>query len=369
MIAEPDLNLAPSLIFGGTGAASGCHDISVYLELKIAAGACLSEGVIFDISNPAAPTIKNRLVNPAIDTCARAAPTPPANPLCLWHSATFTWDGKYMVFGDEAGGGGSAECSSEDPPTRGAFWLHSVANPTTPIASFKIARIQPARAGTDPLPSETCTAHIMNFVPINGRYVMPSSWYFGGTGVVNWTSLASPEEMAYFEIDPTSKTPASNHTNTWTTYWYNDFMYTNDINRGVDVLRLDVPWQTQAFNLTRFNPQTQEGLIRCRVASHGARLRANRRTMVHVAVRARGLAVVPGQPVVGTRVVLRGAGVRMAKTTNASGEAMFMVRPSRRGTLRVRVPAVPNMLACQTSRRVAAAPRRVAPPPLTGRIA
>ncbi len=370
VIATPTLNLAQSLIFGGTGTASGCHDISVYLELEIAAGACLSEGVVFDISNPAAPTIKNRLVNPAIDFCARAVPSPPNNPLCLWHSATFTWDGKYMIFGDEAGGGGSAECSSEDAPTRGAFWLHSVANPTFPMASFKTSRIQPARPAADPLPNEICTAHIMNFVPINGRYVMPSSWYFGGTGVVDWTNLTNPAETAYFELDPTSETPASNHTNTWTTYWYNDFIFTNDINRGVDVLRLDVPWQTQAWNMTRFNPQTQEGLIRCRAASHGARLRANRRSMVHVQVRARGVAIVPGQPVVGTRVVLRGPGIRMTKRTNASGETMFMVRPSRRGTLQVRVPASQNMLACRTTRPIAAAPRRAAPrPPLTGRNA
>ena len=372
VLAEPQYDFAgPG--FQGIPGFKGCHDISVYLELELAAGACLTEGVMFDISDPAAPRITRRLVNPAIDICARAVPAAPANPLCLWHSATFTWDGKYMVFGDEAGGGGSPECSTEDPPTRGAFWLHRVANPTNPIASFKIPRVQFDRppAGTNPagapLLDEICTAHIMNFVPINGRLVLPSSWYFGGTSVINWTNLTSPTEMAYFEIDQATTAGAAPFTETWTSYWYNDFVYANDINRGFDVLRLDVPWRTAAWNLARFNPQTQERLIRCTVASHGARLRAGRRGMVHVAVRVLG-----GQAVVGTRVRLAGAGVARTLRTNARGEASVVVRPARRGTVRITVPAVPNMLGCRTTRAVGARPAGAgggagAAPVLTGR--
>jgi LVIVD repeat len=343
VIATPTLGLAQSNIFGGTGAAAGCHDISAFLALKEAAGACLSEGVIFDISDPANPTIKHRLVNPAIDMCARATPSPPANPLCLWHSATYTWDGKYIVFGDEAGGGGSAECSSEDPPTRGAFWLHRRTNPTFPISSFKIPRVQPD-------PAEVCTAHIMNFVPINGRYALASSWYYGGTSMINWTNINNPFEFGYFEIDPPTMPGEPEQTVFWTTYWYNDYLYTNDEARGWDVLRLEVPWRAWAWNLPRFNPQTQESLIRCRVVSHGGQLRAGRRGEVHVIV-----SVLGGQPVVRTRVALRGAGVRMTARTNTVGEHMFMVRPRRAGTLRVVVREVPNMLGCSTTRRVRAA--------------
>ncbi len=54
--------------------------------------------------------------------------------------------------------------------------------------------------------------------------------------------------------------------------------------------------------------------MRCRTMSHSKRLRARQQGMVHVQVR------VLGQPVVGTTVNLRGAGVRMAKKTNARGE-------------------------------------------------
>jgi hypothetical protein len=370
VIAEPQLNLKGD--FTGVAGFKGCHDISVFMELKLAAGACLTEGVILDISNPAAPTVRNRLVNPNIDVCSQQAP-PAGQQLCLWHSATFTWDGRYVVFGDEAGGGGGSECAADDPQTKGAFWIHSLANPTTPIQSFKIPRPQTAVNSS----YQNCTAHIMNFVPINGRYVLPTSWYSGGTSVVDWSNPSAPNEIAHFEVEPG---PLGNfdpaQTNTWTTYWYNDFMYTadggntpntagtaNGGQRGFEVLRLDQPWRPWAWNLARFNPQTQENLMRCRAMSHGATLRATRRGMVHVQVR------VLGQPVVGTRVALRGPGVRMARQTNRAGEAVFHVRPSRRGTVRVNVPTVLNMLGCQTSRRVAAAPRRAGGqgPALTGR--
>jgi hypothetical protein len=362
VIAEPRMNLAgPG--FQGIPGFKGCHDISVYLELEIAAGACLTEGVVIDISSPAAPTVSTRLVNPAIDFCARRAPdpappgAPSPNPLCLWHSATFTWDGKYMVFGDEAGGGTSPECSSEDPPNRGAFWLHRLSSPTFPIASFKIPRVQP-------FPTQNCTAHIMNFIPINDRYVLPSSWYFGGTSVIDWTDLASPSEMAYFEIEP--GTAGMTTTDTWTTYWYNDYVYANDINRGFDVFTLDVPWRTNAWQLPRFNPQTQERVIRCGGPTRVTRLQAGR-----PAVLRDRLTVLGGQPVVGAVVRLRGAGVSLARRTNASGQTVFRFTPRRAGTLRVFAPATENMLGCEARFRVRAAGRRGGLAPggtLTGRL-
>jgi hypothetical protein len=370
VIAEPRFNLAgPG--FQGIAGFKGCHDITVFMPLDIAAGACLTEGVIIDISDPANPTVSQRLVNPAIDMCARATPNPPVEPLCLWHSATFTWDGKYIMFGDEDGGGVTPECSTEDPSTDGAFWLHRRSSPTNPIAHFKIPRVQLDRPPAGPNPpgapllDENCTAHIGNFVPINGRYAFPSSWYFGGTSFVDWTNPSSAAETAYFEVDESTAAGAAPFTDTWTSYWYNDYIHANDINRGYDVFRLNVPWRAQAWNLPRFNPQTQEHLIRCGGPTRVTRLQVGRRAVLRDT-----LTVLGGQRVVGAQVRLRGAGVNQVRRTNASGQTVFRFTPRRPGVLRIFAPDAPNMLGCEARFRVRAARRGGFAPggTLTGRL-
>jgi LVIVD repeat len=72
-----------------------CHDITVYEELDIAAGACEGNGLLIDISDPANPR--------RIDAVA--------DPLwAYWHGATFSNDGRYVIFTDEWGGGTGARC-------------------------------------------------------------------------------------------------------------------------------------------------------------------------------------------------------------------------------------------------------------------
>nr|MDQ4040599.1 hypothetical protein [Actinomycetota bacterium] len=69
--------------------AVGCHDIGVFMEIGKAAAACLTEGQIWDISDPANPTVEEHIYNPAVN---------------IWHSGGFTWDGEVAIFGDEEGG-------------------------------------------------------------------------------------------------------------------------------------------------------------------------------------------------------------------------------------------------------------------------
>ncbi len=67
VVAEPNLfpdggnpgGVHPS---GDTySATTGCHDITAYPSKNIAAGACMGDGVIMDISNPAAPKVIERV--------------------------------------------------------------------------------------------------------------------------------------------------------------------------------------------------------------------------------------------------------------------------------------------------------------------
>ena len=122
VVATPDVS-APT--FGGGSPefapTVGCHDISVFLPRHLAAAACMSEGQLWDISDPTAPRVLAHIQNPAVE---------------FWHSATFSWNGKTVVFGDESLDG---SCHTKNEPD-GRLWFYSVAHPAKPLSSFLIAR-------------------------------------------------------------------------------------------------------------------------------------------------------------------------------------------------------------------------------------
>ena len=93
---------------------NGCHDISVYMAINRAASACMGEGQIWDISDKEHPRTIARVHNANVE---------------FFHSATFSWDGKTVVYGDEAGGGTQPRCrEGVDADTLGALWFYDVAS-------------------------------------------------------------------------------------------------------------------------------------------------------------------------------------------------------------------------------------------------
>ena len=69
--------------------------------------------------------------------------------------------------------------------------------------------------------------------------------------MVDFTDPANPKEIAYYQIR--GKVPADE----WSTYWYNGYIYANDINRGIDVFQLDSPLVAGAKTFPYLNPQDQ----------------------------------------------------------------------------------------------------------------
>ncbi len=216
---------------------NGCHDISVYMAIQRAASACMGEGQIWDISDKAHPRTIARVHNPSVE---------------FFHSATFSWDGKTVVYGDEAGGGTQPRCREQDADTLGALWFYDVASLKTtddttvdpPLSHFKVPRLQDAA---------NCTMHNFNTLPIAGRNVLVSSAYAAGTTVVDFTDPAHPFEVGHH--DP-------HGANTWSAYWYNGHIYTNDGGRGVDVMLLADKARAGAQKLPHSNPQTQDFVLR-----------------------------------------------------------------------------------------------------------
>lgn len=208
----------------------GCHDITVFMQLKIAAAACQTEGQMWDISNPAKPKVKTHIENEDIT---------------FWHTAGFTWDGKIVAFDDEFGGGSTPGC----PPflsNVGAIWFYNVSDPSEALGSFAMPRFQD---------TETCTAHNFNVLPGIKPYVMVASFYGGGTSVIDFTDPTSPQEIGYY--DALEGTEAD----TWSSYFYNGYIYANDITRGVDVFEFLDPASTDAKHFRYMNPQTQMRLV------------------------------------------------------------------------------------------------------------
>lgn len=213
-----------------------CHDISVFTELKLAAAACMSEAQLWDISDPAAPRFLWRYDNPAVQ---------PAN-TDLFHSATFSWDGRIVAFGDESGGGGAARCTDPGDP-QGRIWFVD-RETAAELGSYKVPRAE----------TGTCTMHNFNFVPLRGRNVLVSSAYTAGTTVVDVDALLDGAGAAASEIGFYRPSGA----NTWSSYWYNGRVYANDILRGMDVFNVADRAVAGSRRLPYLNPQTQESVIR-----------------------------------------------------------------------------------------------------------
>lgn len=221
VIAEPLIELSD---FSAPG-LRGCHDITVFLELQIAAAACLSEGQIWDISSPLRPVTLNRIFN---------------DDIAFWHGAAFSWDGRYVAFGDEKF---PLDCGPEDPDTAGAIWFHEVANPATPLGHFQIPR---------PQHGHDCTAHNFNVIPGLDRYILVTAAYAAGTSVVDFTDPTRPREIAYYDAEPT---------HTWSSYWYNGRVYANDVERGVDIFKINARSTRSSVRFEHLNAQTQEEVI------------------------------------------------------------------------------------------------------------
>jgi hypothetical protein len=192
-----------------------CHDITVYSAIGLAAGACSGNGILLDIKDPANP----KRVDAVNDVN-----------YSYWHSASFSNDGKKVVFTDEWGGGLNARCRANDPNKWGADAIFNLKDNKLSFASYYKL---PAAQGD----SENCVAHNGSLVPVPGRDIEVQSWYQGGISIMDFTDAEHPSEIAYFDrgpIDPKTLVLGGD----WSAYWYNGNIYASEIARGLDVFEL-----------------------------------------------------------------------------------------------------------------------------------
>ncbi len=223
VFADPETGVLAGLWRGGdhgddtqkTSQTSQCHDITVFPERKIAAGACSGNGILFDISDP----LKPHRLDAVVDTG-----------FAYWHSATFNNDGTKVIFTDEWGGGSRPRCRTYDPLTWGADAIYDIVDGKLEFRSYyKIPAPQ--------LDQENCVAHNGSIVPVPGRDIFAQAWYQGGLSVIDFTDSAHPVEIAYFDRGPIDAEELVMG-GYWSTYWYHGRIYGTEIARGLDVLAL-----------------------------------------------------------------------------------------------------------------------------------
>lgn len=225
-----------------TAQTNQCHDITVYPEIGLAGGACSGNGILLDIADPEHPTRVSDIFDPD---------------MAYWHSATFNNAGDKVVFTDEWGGGIGARCQATDPATWGANMIATIENRTMSGKSFHKL---PSAQG----PTENCVAHNGNIIPVPGRDLMVQAWYQGGISVMDFTDPAHPTEVAHFDRGPISAERLYVG-GSWSAYWLNGRIYSSEIARGLDVLRLVPSDQLSAAEIAAaeavmsetINPQTQ----------------------------------------------------------------------------------------------------------------
>ncbi|MCP9993650.1 MULTISPECIES: LVIVD repeat-containing protein [Streptomyces] len=225
----------------GVSKTTGCHDITVLPSKDLAAGACMGDGILFSIKDPERPRVIDRVQDNVN--------------FAFWHSATFNQRADKVVFTDELGGGGAATCNAEIGPNRGADGIYDIVGKgdRSKLVFRSYYKIPRHQADT-----ENCVAHNGSLIPVRGRDLMVQAWYQGGISVWDFTNSSKPKEIAYFERGPLS-TDRLVTGGSWSAYYYNGYIYSNDMAKGFDVLKIDDK-RTDAARWVRMqelNVQTQ----------------------------------------------------------------------------------------------------------------
>lgn len=236
-----------------------CHDVTAYPAMNLLAGSCGSYGLLVDISNPEKPI--------RLDAVADTN-------FSLWHTAVFSNDGKRVVFTDEWGGGTGPMCQKTS-------MLEMGGNTTLTItadrkfkqgAYFKIPSAQSAQ--------ENCVSHNGGLIPVPGRDLMVQGWYQGGVSIVDFTDPMKPFEIGFFDRGPVDAPPAPGDSasvsrsrgtigGSWGAYYWNGYIYSSEMARGLDVLEL-VPSDKLSANeiaaaklvtFAEYNPQSQPKIV------------------------------------------------------------------------------------------------------------
>ena len=190
---------------GGSGLVDGmraCHDIAVFVEAGLVAGACGEQAQMWRLDPlTGLPDTSNPLWVYDQDN------------VDFWHSATFSWDGQVVNFIDESFGDRCPTTTvkrvrlgqpEKEYQSGNMFFLNARTGEL--YSEFRIPRSS-QNAGS----GGYCSSHLGNVIPAKGRYLLANAYYGAGSSIIDFTDVRAPKEIAYGDREAAG---------TWSSYWY-----------------------------------------------------------------------------------------------------------------------------------------------------
>jgi len=199
----------PTLVTTFAFHAHSPHDVTFNAAGTRAYTSSISHSDILDTTDPRNPVLISTITDPSINIHHQSDPTP---------------DGNTLVISDElAGAAAGPQCPG------GGLHFYDISNETQPV-KLGVYFAQ----NTKSLQS-LCTAHVFRINPGGKTLVM--GWYSGGTRIVD---ISDPTGLGAVEIGhmiPSGLGGNSLVANSWASKEYKGYIYSNDRNRGLDIMQ------------------------------------------------------------------------------------------------------------------------------------
>jgi hypothetical protein len=216
----------------------GCHHVYFWNDPANAKFRAICAGIeyaqIWDTADPLDPKVIVSVPMPHGNTNLQSLSDAPAAPWA--HFAGLNADGTVLLVGDENGGGSSPPgcVASVNTPAGavstpiGALWFYDVSTETEPELLGWYSPLNDPRI--KPTPTTSCTAHHGRLVPAEGRDLIAMAFYGAGVVLIDFTDVGLgtlPRVVDQF----------TQLSNTWEVWYNQGYLFTGDLNRGMDVLK------------------------------------------------------------------------------------------------------------------------------------
>lgn len=223
------------------GNGFGCHDITFYSDEDAGKHRAYCAGIeftqIWDIEDPTEPTVVSNVPvhhgNPDL-------PSGVASIVFFSHLAMVNDDASVLIVGDETGGGLAPACDAYADGQAatvsgplGNLYFYDITDEENPqllswlSPSHHYPTNPPANAEGELNPAG-CTAHFGKIVPDAEQDLLAIAFYGAGVELVDFTDPSHPIIAEQW----------NEGTNTWDVWYYQGYLFTGDMSRGMDVFTL-----------------------------------------------------------------------------------------------------------------------------------